>query len=153
MKIISQILFAALIALSAFQGRAESNKDYQIRFGILVRDKAGNLFVSEETTNIIFKLKGTGFRFGCEVTPPDEAKYTYQSIVHFPSPPLEINGNFYAPNTKPNKDLVSGIATIPTGKFYDVTSFDPGDPIGKLSMDIFINGKLAKTITFNVRKD
>lgn len=31
--------------------------------------------------------------------------------------------------------------------------FDAGDPIGKYSVDIFINGKLVKTITFNVRKD
>jgi hypothetical protein len=143
-----------LLVLSlSIPSKAEVNKDFQIKFGILERDQSGNLFVSEETTNILFKLKTTGFRFGCEISPQDQNSYTYYTITHLPAPPKVVSGGFYDTNQIPTKDLVSKTARISEGIFFDKMFFDAGDPVGKYSVDIFINGKFVKTITFNVRQN
>lgn len=151
MKKTTCYLFAVVFLLLSFSSKAAVNKDFQIRFGIMERDKAGNIFISEETTNITFKLKATGYKFGCKITPPDQSPYTFQTITHLPAAPRVVTGKFYDANQEPVKDLVSKVATISTGPFFDSMHFDAGDPIGKYSRDIFINGKFVKTITFNVR--
>jgi hypothetical protein len=154
MKRITCCLFA-VVAFStlSFSSKAAVNNEFKIRFGIIERDKAGNIFISEETTNITFKLAATGFRFGCEITPPNQSPYTYYTITHLPASPKVVTGKFFDSNQEPVKDLVSKVANISSGPFFDSMHFDAGDPIGKYSHDIFINGKFSKTITFIVRRN
>jgi hypothetical protein len=153
MNKLTLFLLAVIVSLFSNSSTAASNKDFEIRFGILEHDKAGNIFITEETTNITLKLAATGYRFGCKITPPNQSPYTFQTITHLPAAPREVTGKFYDANQKPVKDLVSKVATISSGPFFDSMHFDAGDPVGKYSRDIFINGKLVKTIIFNVRAD
>jgi hypothetical protein len=154
MKSITCCLFA-VVAFStlSFSSKAAVNNEFKIRFGIIERDKTGNIFISEETTNITFKLAATGFRFGCEITPPSQNPYTYYTITHLPVSPKVVTGKFFDSNQEPVKDLISKVATISSGPFFDSMHFDAGDPIGKYDHDIFINGKFVKTITFIVRSN
>jgi hypothetical protein len=140
------------IASASHLRGADAQNNFHIRFGIIARDDLGNYFISKETTNIPRKFRETGFRFGYEVVPPDQNPYTCQFVVHLPSPPDAITGGIAQVNPgKPSTTITSQKKEISGRSYIALMWFDPGDPVGDYSVDVFVNGKLLKTIKFNVR--
>lgn len=129
---------------------AGAQTNYQIRFGIIERDDSGNDVLSKETSVIPRKLRETGFRFGCEIVPPDQKVYTCQYIVHVPDAPDTLTGR----KTQPNADKPSKVFTSPKKRVYGIFTgpmwFDSGDPVGDYNIEILINDKLQKTVRFQV---
>jgi hypothetical protein len=121
---------------------------YSIKFGILGTDAAGNDFLAQETTTIPLKYKDSGFRYGLVITPPNDEAYSYQCVFHFSSAPKVITGAAF--------DVNEPSATMRTpevqarGEQVEYYWFDPGDPSGDQSVDIFINGKMVRTIKYKV---
>ena len=119
---------------------------FQIQFGLLQNDGQNNYSLSEETTTIPMKFGDS--TYGFKVIPPDDTSYSVQFVIHFPYPPKIISGNVFESNT-PSKDMRS-VTTTMQGNFVEDLGFDPGDPSGDQSIDIYIDGKLARTIKFTV---
>ncbi len=129
------------------------NNTYVVRFGIIECDKAGNCALAKETSEIPFKLRDTGFRFGCEISPPDNEPYTCKYIIHVPAPPAVITGGLKEANgEKPSNLIKSHLKHIGGGKYTDPMWFDVGDPKGNCVIDIFVNDKLLKSIKFTVKE-
>jgi hypothetical protein len=132
---------------------ADVQNDYHIRFGIIQGDKVGSYSLAEETTIIPYKLGDTGFRFGYEIVPPKQNAYSCQYVVHLPTPPGKITGGLTQVNpAKPSTTITSHKKEIAGGTYIDAMWLDPGDPIGNYSIDVFVNGKIQKTIKFSVEK-
>jgi len=121
---------------------------YKILFGIF--EKSEGTVRLKETTVIPLKLKSTGFEFGFEIIPSGNEPYTYQTFVHTPSPPEHIGG--IAEKENPDQHALIGKTPVQmaVGPYMQPTWFDPGDPLGEWKIDVLVNGKLLKTITFTV---
>jgi hypothetical protein len=119
---------------------------FKIRFGIVQNDGSNHFTVTQETTTIPMRFGDSSYGF--QVIPPDEGTYSVYFISHFPYPPKTISGDVFESNT-PSTDMRSVTAQM-QGEYVQDMGFDPGDPAGDQSIDIWINGKLAKTIIFTV---
>jgi hypothetical protein len=119
---------------------------FQFRFGLLKNDGNNNYSIVRETTTIPMTFGDSSYGF--QVIPPGEGTYTVQFVSHFPYPPKTISGDVYESST-PGKDMRSVSAEMSGGYIQDL-GFDPGDPVGDQSIDILIDGKLARTIKFTV---
>jgi hypothetical protein len=131
--------------------RADEPKPYVIRFGAVATDSQTGAPRIKETTTIPFKLRDTGFRFGFAVFPPDDQPYSIRYVTHLPSAPERLTDGFAAANPgKPTATITSSLKHVPSGAFLQPLLFDPGDPLGKWKIEIYVNGQLQKTITFDV---
>jgi len=136
-----------------FSSKASSNPaDYKIKFGLVTVDADENATFSKETDVVPLRYKDSGFRFGFQITPPDERPYSFHCIYHFPSPPKILSGDSFE-STVPSTTMQTKEMEVPGGTFVSGSWFDPGDPLGEQSIDVFINGKFAKTIKFTVIPD
>ncbi|MCE0498730.1 MAG: hypothetical protein LV481_12365 [Methylacidiphilales bacterium] len=129
-------------------GRTHDASEYVIRFGIITNDSEGNSYVSQETTTIPMKYKNPSFQYGCEISPPDNQPYTCWCVVHFPTPPKMLTGDGFASSLP--STTVQTVKIEERGKSAVSFGFDEGDPLGDQSIDVYINGQLAKTIRFTV---
>jgi len=143
--------FLLLLLLSTVISAANAESpSYKILFGVIEKDQQTGNPQIKETVIIPLKLKSTGFEFGFEIIPPDNQPYTYQSIVHTPSPPQHIGG--IAEKDNPDQHALVGKTPVQNGvgPYMQPTWFDSGDPLGEWKIDVLVNGKLVKTITFTV---
>jgi hypothetical protein len=124
---------------------------YRVRFGTIETDASGNDFLGKATTTIPLRLKETGFRYGIEIVPPDDGPYTYHCVFHFSAAPKIVTGDLAGQT--PSATLQTNEVSVSGGKTLDENWFDPGDPVGEQSMDVFVNGRLVKTITYTVVPD
>ena len=122
--------------------------DYIIRFGIIATDPEGNSKIAQETTTIPMKFKEPSFQYGCEITPPDNQPYTSWCVVHYPTPPKMLTGNGFTSSVP--STTVQTVKVQAQGKSTMNFGFDEGDPLGDQSIDVYINGQLARTIRFTV---
>jgi len=129
-----------------------ATSEYKIRFGTVESDLEGKDHLTKETTTIPMRLQDTGFRYGVEITPPDNEPYTYHLVFHFSAAPKVVTGDGFE-NLIPSKTLQTKEVTVPGGVMVDENGFDPGDPMGEQSLDVYINGKLVKTIQYTVVAD
>ena len=121
---------------------------YDIKFGVLATGPDGADYLSEETATIPLKLHDTGFKYGLVITPPNDQEYTVHFIIHFSAPPKVLTGNLSSTDGD-----ASTVRTDPervTGVNVQTFWFDPGDPLGDQSIDVYINDKLVKTIHYTV---
>ena len=148
------LLIFAMITAFSYSRAADDQSVYGLRFGILRKDKEGNRFLSKETAIIPLRFQKTGFEFGIEITAPENHPCIYRIITHTPSPPERITGTFAGVNPeKPSTTVQGQKQRIPGGIFIDPLYFDPGDPVGNWSIEVFIDGKLFKTIKFKVHSE
>jgi len=54
---------------------------------------------------------------------------------------------------EPSTTLQTNEVDVLSGERVDENWFDPGDPVGAESMDVFINGRLARTFKYTVVPD
>ena len=135
-------------------GRAvevEAPAGYQIRFGTLRSDKGEEYPFDKEATVLVRKTKEPALVFGFEITPPDNAAYSYCFFLKPPAPVKQVGGDLKKVEAKgPLLAVTSGEETVPGGKFTYPLWFDADDPLGEWQIEIFVNGKTVKTFKFKV---
>ena len=143
----SLVLAASLIATSAVRaGPAVTN----IRFGILQTISDGVFDFECETRRIPRRLKASGFRFGVGFDNPSGSPIEWYEIMHLPAETKVVTGNFQRSSaaTLRTRTLHSSQASI-----VDDFWFDEGDPLGKHTMELYVNGVLQRKIDFEVVAD
>lgn len=130
----------------AFLAPSDDAKDFDVRFGILETDSTGREFLSKEVSVLPIKYKDSGFRYGVMIAPPSNHSFTYYCVFHLSASPKVISGEAF--ETKEPSTTLQESPAQGRGVVMEDFWFDPGDPIGEQSLDIFINGKLARTIHY-----
>ena len=126
-----------------------SDPEFQIRFGIIEKDSAGYYDVSRETTRIPFIYQSSGFHWGYSVTPPDERLYTTSEVISMPSPPKLID--FPLPISTQDGGRIIITPNIPRqDQMVHFYGFSEGDPLGWWKLQIIINGRVVRTVRFEV---
>jgi hypothetical protein len=145
------VIMTLVVAHYAVGGTTDGQ--YVVRFGIIECNETDGCYLSKETSEIPFKVRDTGFRFGFEIIPPNSESYTCRYMVHLPSPPAAITGGLKDVNPgKPSNMIKSHLKHVAGVKYVDPMWFDVGDPKGDCTIDIFINEKLSRTINFKVKE-
>jgi hypothetical protein len=122
--------------------------DYACRFGTVSADDDNPEFL-KETAVLPLRYKDSGFRFGVQIVPNDDKPYTYYFVFHLSAVPKVLTGESF--ERKAPSSTLQTVATKSEGGTSTVGfSFDPGDPTGDQSVDVFINGTLVKTINYTV---
>jgi hypothetical protein len=131
------------------------SNDVTVKFGIMAKDKNGNLVVEKVTTDIPLNLDPE-FKFGFEVIHHSQGDFTGHVILFLPESPNSIRfteGENYKPfkynHSDEGKIIESGKIQYKNYWFGDF-GFSKGDPVGDWKIEIYINDKLEKTINFNV---
>ena len=143
------IMLGAIITTALLNAYgADTQNDYDVHFGIIEYNTAGKHIISKETNTIPYRVRDTGFRFGYLIVPHGNYPFDCQDIVHLPSAPNKVTGQYGA--IKPSQSLKSPLHETSGGPFMEVMWLDDGDPAGDYSVDVFVNEKLIKTIKFSV---
>jgi hypothetical protein len=147
-----RLLLACLLLLVAVRAFCDPAPDaFKIRFGIIEDDPKTGAPQIRETTTIPMKLESTGFRFGFAIETPDKGAYSFRFVTQLPSAPERLSGGLAEKNPgKPTATVNSPTLQIPRGGGLLPLTFDPGDPLGKWKIELFIEGQPAKTIEFTV---
>ena len=143
----SLVLAASLVAVSSARaGPAVTN----IRFGILRTISDGVFDFASETDRIPKRLKATGFRFGVGFDNPSCSPIEWYEIMHLPADTMEVTGNLQrsSASTLRTKTLRSSQASV-----VDDFWFDAGDPLGKHTLELFVNDVLQFKVHFEVVAD
>ncbi len=140
------VLLVALFGISAYAG------DFDIKFGLMKKNTAGQYYVYSETTTIplIFKDDDADFRFGYSVRYSDDQTFTTYLVLHPPATFEKYSGDLRdADRNEGGKAIQTPPQTARSGFAYSFR-FDRGDPPGQYKIDIWINDKLIRTIDFTV---
>ena len=144
------LCLAALLALAFFESKEAVNREgYEIRFGIIEEDQAGEYDIFYETTTIPLIYQETGFIWGYSIYPPDRKAYTTYEVLSLPAPPKHIE--FSVPIEK-----MDGGRIIRTGGVerrdhsISIFRFSYGDPLGQWKLQVYVNEELIRTIRFRV---
>lgn len=95
-------------------------------------------------------MKATGFRFGVGFDNPSCSPIEWYEIMHLPGDTKDVTGNFQhsSASTLRTRTLHSSQASV-----VDDFWFDEGDPLGKHTMELFVNGVLEFMVHFEVVPD
>lgn len=149
-KKISITVGCALLML--YSNSFASEKKFNIMFGQMEKGPSG-YYVTNETTTLPLKLKDSGFRFGFTVKSAQNSSFNGYEIIYLPVTPKVITGDLKESSTTSNDGkIIRGLETkYNAGEFWSNSLwFDKGDPLGKWKIEIYLNGKLMKTIDFTV---
>jgi hypothetical protein len=143
------IFVLLMIALHAVPTFAD---DFDIKFGLMKKDAAGKYYVYSETTTIPLTDKNTDpdFRFGYSIKTASDQPFTTYMIMHTPSAFEKYTGEFKDADKKEGGKTIQSPAKKAVTEFTYSLRFDRGDPLGQYKMEIWINGKPARTIDFTV---
>jgi hypothetical protein len=155
MKYPTLLLLGACLAIAPFARATDDPAAFRIRFGVLREDKDGNSSLVAETTDLVRKFKATGYRWGFEITTSAaNVPFEYQFVFHLPAPPDQVTGDLAKTNPeKPGTTISSEKTRTSETAVIHSFWFDPGDPTGNWQIEIWVNGKLARTISFRVRNE
>lgn len=111
------------------------------------------LLVKRETTRIPYLLKETtGFQFGYTIHAPLTRAFHSYAIHYLPSPPARFSGPLSSADVK---DAQRGVRTrelLHVGITTIALFFEQGDPLGQYRVDIYLDGRFAKSIIYDVVK-
>jgi len=143
----SLVLAASLAAASGVRAEPAVTN---IRFGILRTISDGVFDFESETRRIPKRLKASGFRFGVGFENPTCSPIEWYEIMHLPGDTKDVSGNFRrsSASTLRTKTLHSSQASV-----VDDFWFDEGDPLGRHTMDLYVNGVLQIKLEFEVVAD
>ena len=144
------VALASLILVTGCSPEVRKETTYEIRFGIIGVGANGESRVIRETNQIPRRDQSTGFRYGISIVPSDDRPFEIYFVAGFPSLPERTSGlakdapiNPITQKLKSPSQTGKGVSTVP---FW----FDPGDPLGKYTLEIFINGQSRKYFEYNV---
>jgi hypothetical protein len=139
------LLFVAFLCSYVFAGQNE----LIIKFGYMTESSSG-MYVSNETTTIPLKLKNTGFRFGFTVKHKKNGSFEGYHIIYLPAPPKEITDVLKKAVVSAEGKVIESLKERYDGFWANAFWFDEGDPVGDWKIEIYIDGKLAKSLDFTV---
>jgi hypothetical protein len=149
--VIPRLLLIALASLvstaSASASDSDAEKSFELQFGILFERKPGIHSVKESTTEIPRFHGSTGFLFGYLIREKNAKAFQLTTVTYPPSAP-KILGISYK-----DQDSSRGLRSRPrelNGSGVSMFSFDRGDPTGPWKMEIYVDGKLLRTVRFTV---
>ena len=143
----SFVLASSFVLVSAF---AEEPSFTNFRFGI-VRPISENVFEFERlTTQIPRRFKNTGFRFGVGFDNPQCVPIEWYEVVQLPEELKDVSGNF---QRNRSKTMRTKTFTSAQPSVVDDFWFDEGDPLGKHTLELYVNGALRYKVDFEVVED
>jgi len=139
------LVLTALACLSPIA--MASSRLANFRFGILRVISEDVFEIATETLRIPRRMKSTGFRFGVGFDNPMRESIEWYEVIHLPASPREASGTFQrsGANSLRSKTFKSDRASI-----VDEFWFDEGDPLGKHSLELFVDGVLSYSVNFEV---
>ena len=144
------LMAAASVFTGCFPKKVDPAK-YQVRFGLVKMDAKGKPFLEKETERIPLLIGEKAMKFGYELISHDAKPYTLHCVLHFPSPPQTVTGRLAeSKSTPPGTTVVTPNFEWTGGPLVDYFWFDPGDPFGSWSIDIFVNDTLIRSVPFEV---
>ena len=142
-----RILFLLATTTASALAAAPQPMINNIRFGVVREVSAGIFEFVQETKQIPYRLKSTGFRFGITFDNPRRELIEWYEVVHFPAEPVNSSGNFERARSRTMK-------TTPTRSSQPTVIedfwFDEGDPIGPHRMELIVNGVVRYAADFVV---
>jgi hypothetical protein len=102
------------------------------------------------TTRIPRRYKDTGFRFGVGFDNPQCIPIEWYELMHLPEPLKAVSGNFQRARRKTmrTKTFRSDQPSV-----VDDFWFDEGDPLGKHTLELYVNSALRYRVDFEVVAD
>jgi hypothetical protein len=144
------LLLAVALLVSTTRASAsdsDADKSIELQFGILFQRQPGIYSVKESTTEIPRYDGPTGFQFGYLIREKNAKPFQLTTITYPPSAP-KVLGISYK-DQDPSRGLRSRPREL-NGSGVSTFSFDRGDPAGPWKMEIYVDGKLFRTIRFTV---
>lgn len=143
------VFLALLVSLWAWPAIADVELR-NFKFGILKEIAPGEYRMHQETTRLPRKYKDTGFRFGVEFENPNREAIEWFEVVHLPAPLRDATGNTrkVAPRA-----IQTDLYKSSDFRVVDDFWFDPGDPLGKHRLFVYVNGKRRFSVNFEVVED
>jgi hypothetical protein len=149
--VITRLLLLALALLAsaanASAAGSDAGKSIELRFGIFSEQKPGSYAIKEGTTQIPLYYGRTGFQFGYLIWEKNAKPFRLTTVTYPPSAPRMLGVSYK--DQDPTKGLRSRSREL-NGYGASEFSFDPGDPTGLWKMEIYVDGRLFKTIQFTV---
>ena len=142
------LILTALACVSVHGNAAAEQINF--RFGILRSVADGVFEFVSETRRIPFKTKDTGFRFGVGFDNPQCEAIEWHEVMHLPEETREVSGNFQRAGRKSlrTKTFRSNQASV-----VDDFWFDEGDPLGKHTLELYVNGVVVFAVDFEVVRE
>ena len=142
-------LLTLLIAMTVLPCANAADASGQFKFGIFAPEVHGQADkIANETLTLPYKFEATGFRWGIEYFPADSTEYSLRVVIYLPSPPSSISGTLEGSKDSPT--IVKTRDLKQTGRSTRTFYFEKGDPMGEWKIEVFIDGKLARTFRFQV---
>ena len=146
MRILSGILIYVISALC----QAEQ---VSVKFGLLeITERVGPTsyrfgFVEQATKVPLLTLKQGGI-YGLEYSAPKEYEYTIQVRAIIPPNVVETGGDIVSTKREPDRTIMVFKPRTVKGTLVEPFLFTQGDPAGEYTLEVALNGKHYKTITY-----
>jgi hypothetical protein len=149
------ILFVIIFCIgSLWEIGSAGDIPFTFKFGLMKKDAMGRYMVYKETTNIPGCLSGDqhDLHFGFFIEFPRPTTFTEQHVLILPKPPRVFSEQFWqsSPSQTVFRSPQIERRLVTWHNMY--LTFDVGDPLGEWTLELYLNGKLRKTIQFNVVK-
>jgi hypothetical protein len=140
-KIIKTLIFFIIFIIPCV---SEGN-DYEIKFGYF--ENCCDMKIIESNT-IPMKYRKTGFRFGYIIKSKSDMNFKEYSIAY--PPQKAVLGENVVALSNNRTSLRGSTKQARNGISIHRHYFDEGDPTGHWRHEIYLNGKLFKTINYDV---
>lgn len=124
--------------------------EFGVRFGIVQLVGPNKYKLTQETTRIPRIIGPQHLLYGVEITPRQSTGYEVYFVARFPAPPKQLSG---LASGIPPATAVSGLKTaVQRARGPSITPFwfDEGDPLGRYSLEVFVNGRSRGVIKYDV---
>jgi hypothetical protein len=144
------VICAVLFASSWPSAPIAAETEFVIRFGIIQVVRPHQFKLMQETTRLPRLTRAQGLVYGVEITPRQSVDYEVYFVARLPAPPKQLSG---LASGIPAATAVSGFKTaVQRGRGASITPFwfDEGDPLGRYSLEVFVNGQSRGVIEYDV---
>ncbi len=143
-------LLALMVAgVGVLEASPNFKRLYSSRFGVMGLSPEGKYRVFAETTQI-HRLVDQSYVHGFEVARKDGLRFMGQYSVRFPAPIKVTPELEKAFTVKEGGLLIESPAELHWGVFSSPFWFSEGDPLGRYTLKVMIDGELYRTFEYDV---
>jgi len=145
------IFAVATVALIAVCVLIYRHSEVQVQFGILAKGANGGDYVISEVRELPFILRDK-MRFGLVFISRSPREFMAQVVHYLPERPRTLGGSLrevVGVQTPRGYEIAGPVLKYVEGGVRSL-GLNEGDPLGRYELDLFIDGKLAKTIKYRV---
>lgn len=130
-----------------------SADEFSVRFGRLeIAEKVGptsyRFSFAEETDRVPLLTLNQGGIYGVEYSPPDDQEYTIQVKAIIPPNVKSTGGELVSSKMEKGRTVLVFKPNTHRGTVVEPFLFSEGDPAGKYTLEVVLNGELFKTISY-----